>query len=394
MGVPLNIYLYTIVMHNAVDHGDTRTALNVFQLLRAKDIEPNDYTYSVLLKGLKDGQNLEALQELIKEAGQALPKLERPHIVATDIIHCIYLNHFEPNPTNRTFADLAQTYHEYFDPSPLVKLGVPAQFFGNSEAPNRMGIIPSSPPIGIILSAYLELISKNSPEEVVRLYRIFRHQIEHSGDPALSELRGLNHYYNAFLLAMGQNASTLRLMPEILRQMTDQRVHSVPLTSEHTWDILVNAFMRHNQPEAARRVMQTMSAYDQKPNEVTWNSLVKGYGRLQDVDNVLATIRDMQLQKVQLGAFSLRVLGRMKEGDKLSKGLREIEEARRRHAEEEQDYLVPEDYQEGSNNGQNSEEEIWEAITREKEEGSNWRDGKRVLGAIKRAGQGTGNNMR
>lgn len=374
MGISLNVPLYTVLMHNAVDHGDVQAALNMFDIMQSKGIEPNDYTYTVLLKLLKGGDDPNAFRAIVRQAGQALPTLQRPRVVATDLVHCIYLMRFEPARSDHAFADLAQTYHEYFDPSPLVRLGVPAQYFGNPNAPIRMGMTPGPPAIGILFTAYLELISRNNPEVVVHLYRIFRHRIDDVSDTVISELREVNYFYNAFLLAMGQNASTLHLMPEVLRQMTDKRIHREPLTTVHTWDILINAFMRHNQPEAAARVKQAMGTYGQEPNEVAWNSLVKGYARLQDVDGVLNTIRDMQLRKFVLGDDSLRLMGRIKEGDRLRKGLRDVDAMKRRQEAEEQDYLVPDDYQvsddyqEDPSDKQKIGEEIREEIEKEEEE--------------------------
>ncbi|KAH7061403.1 hypothetical protein B0J12DRAFT_736537 [Macrophomina phaseolina] len=385
MGVHLNVYLYTVIMHNAVDHGDVQTALNIFSLLREKGIEPNDYTYTVLLKGLKDGGNQDALRDVIREAGEALPKLSRPEVVATDILHCVYLNHFEPACSERTFIDLAQTYQEYFDPLPLIRLGVPARLFGKQRSLQRLNIPPPHQSIGIVLSAYLELVSRNEPEEVVRLYRIFRQRIDNLEDGyKLSSLRKNSYFYNAFLLALGQHPSTLQLMPELLRHMVDKRIHSAPLATEHTWDILVNAFMRHKQPEAADRVVQMISSYGQEPTEVTWNSLVRGYGRMQDIDKILDTIRQMQLRRIDLSDYSLRVLGMMKESDKLSQGLREMEDVRRRKVEEEMDYLVPEDYQEELAEGKDKEEGIQgESMNKEDVEGK-WRDDECVLGALEK----------
>lgn len=383
MGVRLNIYLYTIVMHNAVDHGDLQTALNVFDLLHEKGIEPNDYTFTVLLKGLKEGGNLGTLQAVIREAQEALPKLSRPEVVATDILHCVYLKHFEPVCNERTFAGLAQTFHEYFDPTSLIKLGVPAHFFDDSRNPKGMGMMPPYPSIGIILSAYLELVSRNDPEEVVRLYRTFRRRIDDLDDNFMSSLGQINYFYNAFLMALGQHASTIQLIPEVLRQMTDKRLHSAPLTSQHTWDILVNAFMRHKQPEAADRVIQTMSAYGEEPSDVTWNSLVRGYGRLQDVDKVLDTVRNMQLRRIELSNFSMRILGVMRESDKLSLALREMDNVTRRQVEEEEDYLVPEDYQKEATNEESNEEDIRNEVMREEEEDESRDDGS-VLDAIEK----------
>ncbi|KAL1639752.1 hypothetical protein SLS58_007650 [Diplodia intermedia] len=351
MGVSFNIYLYTVTMHNAVDCGDLQSAFTVYRLMQENGVEPNDYTYTVLLKGLKDNAAPELLRSVMRDAERSLPNLQRPQIVATDILHCVYLHHFEPACTTATFANLARTYCEYFNPSALIKLGVPAQFFGGSaEATDRTGM--KSPPaaLGIMLTAYLKLVSQHNPEEVVRLYRVFHGQTQHSGDHGLATLGQSDYFFNSFLLALGQNAETLPMVPEVLWQMSDPRLHSKPITSKYTWDILVNAFMRHNRPEAAERVLDVMSKHGQQPNDVTWNSLVRWYARRKDVDRVLDTIRRMQIQRVNLSVTSLRTLGRLPESDRLSRGLQELDDLRRRpphkQANEEQDYLVPDDYQE------------------------------------------------
>ncbi|OJD34972.1 pentatricopeptide repeat protein [Diplodia corticola] len=358
MGVSFNIYLYTVTMHNAVDHGDLQSALTVYRLMQHNGVEPNDYTYTVLLKGLKDNAAPELLQSVMRDAERSLPKLERPRIVATDILHCVYLQHCEPACTEVTFADLARIYRGYFNPSALIKLGVPTRFFGDPKATERTGMKPPPAAIGIMLAAYLKLVSAYDPEEVGRLYRVFYDQIEHSGDHGLAPLGQTDYFFNAFILALGQNASTLPMIPEVLWRMSDSRLLAKPLTSKYTWDILVNAFMRHNQPEAAERVLEIMDKYGQQPNDVTWNSFVRWYARRKDVERVLDTIRRMQLQRVELSVMSLRALGRLKDRDKLAKGLRELDELRHRQADEEADYLVPDDYREETSAWQNIDEEI------------------------------------
>ncbi len=81
------------------------------------------------------------------------------------------------------------------------------------------------------------------------------------------------------------------IVEETPKQSTDQTIiygHCKP--SVHTWSILLKAFMDHNQPRAAEKVLSMMRRRGITPNQVTWSSLAIGYARLQDVTNTVNVI--------------------------------------------------------------------------------------------------------
>ncbi|KAK8218796.1 hypothetical protein IWZ01DRAFT_538371 [Phyllosticta capitalensis] len=343
VGIKIDLHFFTILIHNAMEAGDVRTALRTYDRIREMGMEPNDYTYTIVLSGLKRAasEDLAAMRVVLVHAVDALPKLERPHYVATEILHHIYLRFFKFQvmedgrrfmiANKKAFSAVAQSYCEYFDPEPLRYFGVPDEFL-TSEA-RSVPMETTGPPMRLTIGAYLHHVAYTNPDELPQLFDSFVEKLKRGENQTMAEIVAENHVYNAFLMALCENESTLGKIPEVLVHMVDKDVHKQPMTSVHTWNILITGFMRHDQLAAVKRVLAIMDDLGETPNEVTWNSLVQGWLRNEDVERAVAAMKRMERARMVLNEKTLREISMGRKGPKIMEAMNRDDE----------DYLVPED---------------------------------------------------
>jgi pentatricopeptide repeat protein len=79
----------------------------------------------------------------------------------------------------------------------------------------------------------------------------------------------------------------------------------------HTWSILLKAFMDHNQPRAAEKVLAMMQSRGITPNQVTWNTLLTGYARQQDVVSTVHALERLEGDGWKVDEVTMKGLQRL-----------------------------------------------------------------------------------
>ncbi|KAK8168161.1 hypothetical protein BKA80DRAFT_307962 [Phyllosticta citrichinensis] len=356
MNMTIDSRLITIHIHNAMEAGDLRSALRFYDRMREAQMYVNDYTYTIVLSGLKRAasEDVAAMRVVLVHAMDALPTLKRPHYVATEILHYTYLQRFKFQTMDdgrkfmvanrKAFSAVAQTYCQYFDPEPLRYLGIPEEFL--ASPPPEIPMETTAPPIRLTVGAFLHHVAYTSPGDLPQMFDSFVDKLKRDENPRMVELVATNHIYNAFLMALCENESTLGKIPDVLVHMVDKEIHKGgPMTSVHTWNILITGFMRHKQVSAVRRVTKIMQDLGEEPNEVTWNSLVQGWLRNEELEMAVESMKTMERKKMRINEKTLREISYSRKGPKIVEAMERDDE----------DYLVPEDSEEPAE--ENSPEE-------------------------------------
>jgi pentatricopeptide repeat protein len=168
---------------------------------------------------------------------------------------------------------------------------------------------------------------------VERFYDNYRAIIE-AGGPFARKLLGSTHIYNAVLMAFGRFPQSLPMCPAVVMTMLKD-ASSSPSTSPspalttlaphshsnfvhpapdiHTWSILLNIYMQHQQPRVAERVLEHMETRGIEPNLVTWNSLAGGYAALQDTMRTAHVVRRLKERGVKADKVTMKALKRIKD---------------------------------------------------------------------------------
>jgi len=354
MGVRLTLPLYNVLMLNAVEAGDLQVALRIFDLFEQHNIEPDGFTYCILLKGCKDDVDPDLFNLIIKSAARVAKQTSDPWI-ATQILHCVYLQHKRTTQRRKlnieSLKRIVRTFSEFFDTEILVELQLLRGDLGRRSKSKRTPsvtsksrrMLPSVPALSIVISALLEHHSHGSPMyelgfDIEAVYWKF-HSLVEKGVVTTLQLVETDHIYNAFLKALGRRAETLGLCPVVLTHMAEDLPPVVrntvsPFTKEfykrappsvQTFSILLHSFLKHKQVAAAEKVLDLMKKRNLEPNNVTWGTLIYGYSRIQDVERAVDSMREMEFAGIAMDQYTLEALSNIKDREKLMDALKRTE---------------------------------------------------------------------
>lgn len=312
IGVKLNVQLCNIVMLNAVEAGDLKTAFSIYHSLVDNNLVADEYTHAILLKGCKTViEDSETLNTTIRQA-IADVEVQKLYVVGTEIIHCLYLHHFQIDPEN-AFSTVAEAYMQLFDTSELINLGILPQKYANKTMNRKR---PTIAVMGIMIGAHLRHITlshSRNMSQVHDLYRRYRTLAEQNISPYVF-LAAKDYVSNAFLLAFASDISGLPHAAEVIRDMQTPFSHSrfQAKPTVHSWSIFLHAFAKHGKMDLAEQVLKYMKERKQTPNEVSWNSLLGGYARMGKAKEAVETFVRMRDQGFEADEVTKRHFGKIK----------------------------------------------------------------------------------
>ncbi|KAH0284853.1 hypothetical protein KCU62_g8040, partial [Aureobasidium sp. EXF-3399] len=312
IGVKLNVQLCNIVMLNAIEAGDLKTAFTIYHSLVDNNLVADEYTHAILLKGCKTViEDSETLNTTIRQA-IADVQVQNLYVVGTEIIHCLYLHHFQIDPEN-AFSTVIEAYMQLFDTSDLISLGILPQKHANKTMNRKR---PTISVMGIMIGAHLRHITSSHSRNMSHihdLYRRYRYLAERNVSPYVF-LAAKDYVSNAFLLAFSSDISGLPYAAEVIRDMqtpfSHQRSQTKPTV--RSWSIFLHAFAKHGKMELAEQVLKYMKERNQTPNEVTWNSLLGGYARMGKASEAVETFVRMRDSGFEADEVTKRHFGKIK----------------------------------------------------------------------------------
>ncbi|KAL1302134.1 hypothetical protein AAFC00_002568 [Neodothiora populina] len=316
LGVKLNVQHCNVVMLNAVESGDLKSAFNVFHSLVDSGLQGDKYTHAILLKGCKQSiQDSETLNAIIRQAIADINIMENP-VVAIEVLHCLYLHHFDRSP-DTAFATVAEAFTQLFDPTPLSRIRI---LPSSDRNPPSTGLLqPPVQALGIMISAYLRDHSAHRLGAAATLYKqhaLYKHirYLAERGVEPWVQFTQADFLSNAFLVAFTAHPSGLSYAAEVVQDMqtslpslrdnndshdtsnsdsTERLTKRQPPTIQ-SWSILLHGFAKHKKIDLAEQTLNMMRAEGMSPNQVTWNSLVGGYVGIRDHDGALDAFKRMR----------------------------------------------------------------------------------------------------
>ncbi|PPJ55669.1 hypothetical protein CBER1_05854 [Cercospora berteroae] len=325
LGLTLNNTIANIIMLNAVEARDLNIAMEIYHSLRDHGLQPDAYTFAILLKGCKTRiDNAEMLNEVIRDAISGINILEAP-VVATEILHCLALHHTKHN-LNKAFLTVADAYAQLFSLGPLRLVGLLPEKLSQIDDTTRRPQ-PRPQDIFIMLATYLEQ-SASISDSTTRAYDLWqrvKHAIECGQEPFASMVQ-TDHIFNAFLGSFIKTKQGLLHAAEIIKYMQlphepGAKYQQIRPTVQ-TWSIFVHGFSRHGQLHLADQLLSYMRNKGIEPNQVTYNSLLVGYSARQDLEGVVSTVQRMQTDGHTWDAWTNSALRRFRDQDTLRTRLR------------------------------------------------------------------------
>ncbi|KAF2625404.1 hypothetical protein BU25DRAFT_346175 [Macroventuria anomochaeta] len=349
-GVKMDLLLYDVVMHNAMEAGDFATAFKVYNALEGNGLTPDKYTFSILLHGCtiqNDPAMFKAFAEFCVEKSK---ELEDPWL-ATDCLYYAYVREQNKPVASRDPTLVWRTYLDLFDLTPLK----PFSRFGSRSMkdaidqdalnPETQKLVPTPLSLYLVLQTEIQTTQTLSVQYLERLYKTFKRAISSDGaHPTLTSLSQTPIIWNTFLYAFctrTQYASASAVIKDMTAHGTLPNVYS--------WNMFMQSFFKTGQVAAAERVFELMRSRSVDPDSYTYGVMVRGYAKAQLVDRIGETMQHIS-EEDQLDPELLRALGQVQKRADLTAALEksrtakenmDLEEAERKAKEEEKRFELP-----------------------------------------------------
>jgi len=322
IGVKLDRRLCNIVMLNAVEAGDIDTADAVHRSAIEQGFNPDAHTCAIRLKACKlHIRDSERLKTVIEEA-ISNGNVRRNEIVATEIMHCLTLQHLDEDRSwDAAFTNVATAYVQLYDTAPLERLGLDMPK-PPPLGPGEQRLTPSRHVITFLLTTFLKHGVKMQKSH--QLYTRWRDLVE-KGDAPLAACAATPHLSNVFLKRFVRKKQWLLQAAQVVKDMQKPLPESAGVEQAkpdaHTWSIFLHGFASNGQTMLAEQVLRYMRDRGIEPNHVTWTSLVSGYATSQDREGLLGSLRRMEQSGAAFNEWTYRGMRRFKDQQRLKEVL-------------------------------------------------------------------------
>ncbi|EOA92309.1 hypothetical protein ACJQWK_03304 [Exserohilum turcicum] len=298
LGIKMDILLYNIVMHNAMQAGDYNTAFKVYNTLESNGLEPDAHTYSILLHGCTL-QNDPAIFQSFAQHCADVAKQGEYSWLAADYLYYLYVRYQIDTDAEHTRALLWDAYSKLFSTEPLEPFIASGMMYPrhamteqNTPAPNSALLTPPSVALYIMMQTEIQSALTVSNQRVLNLYRIFKSVAVEGSSPAFRSLVRNPIIWNAFLLAFSQKQQFANAS-QVIKDMTE----SPTKPNIYSWNILMQAFFKTGQVQAAERVFEIMRNRGVDPDQFTYGILVRGYAKAQLVERIGETMEHLETEQ-------------------------------------------------------------------------------------------------
>lgn len=316
MGVKIDITLYNVVMHNAMEAGDYATAFKLYNSLEEHNLEPDAHTLGILLHGCTLQDNPARFSDFARHC-KSVARETQGAWLATEYLHYLYTSQQE-EPDVEIFSTMIwRAYLGMFDASALE----PFVGFQRRQVRNRMeaqldagATLMEPTPMALYLMLQVEIkhaMSVGGYQQVLNLYHEFQVLARMGTHPTLTQLTSQPIVWNAFLLAFCQQEQ-FAAASELLRFMMEHG----PSPNVYSWNILMQSFFNTGQVQAAERAYEIMRSRDVEPDPFTHLVLLRGYARAQLIDRVGESMQHLDAQH-ELDPQLLSLLSRILDRDKM-----------------------------------------------------------------------------
>ena len=320
MGIRPSVVMLNAILLNAGEGGDFANAWQMYVLAKENALIPDTNTYGVLLKGAILSGDLSKLGIVIREIqknGEALQDIGLVGYV---------LNAIGLSSPGDEFGSMLDFYKQHCDLRPLQELSLCGEETKAPPGANCHGIWPNSYILNIMIMAYVRLHQGSSG--LINNYNLYYLHVQEN-HPLIAPLAQTDLVANCFILAFGRYLRTLQHCITVIRHMLEfsspniATFDTVPYAAPtvRTWSLLVSAYFRHRQPRAAEKVLDMMHERGIRGDSVTWNTLVRDYADMRDVDAAVDAVKKMVAAGFEVDAYTVKSLEKLSVWDNLGKAL-------------------------------------------------------------------------
>ncbi|CAO2658851.1 Nn.00g065740.m01.CDS01 [Neocucurbitaria sp. VM-36] len=342
LGIKIDILLYNVVIHNAMEAGDYPTAFKVYNALEGNGLKADKHTYSILLNGCSSQSSPAMFQRFAQHCAEVAKEIKDPWL-ATDFLYYLYMRHQNDPEIERISFFIWQTYSDFFSKTSFEEFLVSRKRKGLRDAVNEKRVAQTSallepPPMAMYIMLQLEIKTAlaYSTQRVLLLYQQFK-QLAYS--PGLEALTRNPTTWNAFLFAFCQKqqfASASQVIKDMTEGSTKPNIYS--------WNIFMQAFFKTGQVQAAERVFEIMRSRGVDPDQFTYGVLLRGYAKAQLIERIGDTMQHVKTEQ-EMDPDLLRALAKVVDRRKLMLALEKSRVEKEARAKEQADKEAEEERQ-------------------------------------------------
>lgn len=271
LGATPDEFLFTTTIKDAIEANDSHSAFGIYNMIKRYNLTPSTITFSVLLNHAKRRRDWEAIDFLVLQIEEH-GILADEHILG-DLLHVTELRASAAQDPYLMEEVLLQ-YQQSFSMDAVHELGLTSD--APEEASSSSKPTPSYITLTIVICAYLKH-NHHDWTKLAAIYGRYRACVAENRENE-SPFPIDDYVPNAFLVAFARAYSTLHLCPLILKDMLDPSTGLNPPTV-HTWNIVLTAYLKHDQEKAAERILELMHEHGGEPDQYTWLTLLIYYYR-------------------------------------------------------------------------------------------------------------------
>ena len=324
MGIHPNIAMLNTMILNAVEAGDYQTAQAIVETARLHGIRRDTITYSILLKGASESLDESLIANIMQMAEEdgALPRNNQ--LVACLVAAILRIQQQSDKGTvtrAQGYRTMLRVYARYADTRLLWDLGIYLRSETELETAGEVSF-PSPQLLATMIIGYIALFGL--VRDVQDLY--FRYQSFVAQDhPLIAPTAETDHVANSFLLCLGRDRSTFKVSSIILRNMLEPSALTTAKVAPPTvksWTIALTSYILNGQRAAADAILHEMRETGTSPDNVTWNTIISGHARAQDVLATVDAMKSMEKAGFGVDSYTLTALNRFRSRDQLLEALR------------------------------------------------------------------------
>ncbi|CBX91798.1 hypothetical protein IAQ61_000016 [Plenodomus lingam] len=350
MGVKMDLTLYNVVIHNAMEAGDYATAFKLYNSLEEHKLNPDTHTLGILLHGCILQDNPAMFGDFARHCENVARETQNAWLASEYLYYC-YVRLQDNADVEESTTDLWLAYLKLFQASGLESLVSLRRHrlrdeIASSTLEAGIPLIDPSPmAVYILLQAEIKYAMSLGDQPVQILYDQFKVLVLLGQHPKLSELAKQPIIWNAFLLAFCRKLQ-FASASQVIKDMMDNS----PQPNIYSWNIFMQAFFKSGQVQAAERVFEIMRSRGVDPDQYTHGVMLRGYAKAQLVDQIGETMQHVDAEH-EMDPHLLQTLSRMVDREKLMRVLEESrmaklarlqEQAKKEAAERAKRWAVPE----------------------------------------------------
>ncbi|KAJ9422067.1 hypothetical protein QL093DRAFT_2304195 [Fusarium oxysporum] len=179
---------------------------------------------------------------------------------------------------------------------------------------------PNAETLAIMLRAYVKTLYR--PYDLMSFYSFFKSRLEEHGTEKnwgreLVEDQGSVSLLRPALQVFGdmlRGTLTSKTKEEGIETTSPtDGIQAHPAPSLFTFTILLHGLLMRREKMLGEQMLQVMREHNLEPNDVTWNTLVKGYASMQNLSQTVGTLQDLEAAGYKPDAYTFKAFSRLKD---------------------------------------------------------------------------------